>query len=247
MKSLFLSPTMPHIREFTSYKQGYLLQAIPSGLPEFNECGYRADTFREKEGTKVVSIGCSDVFGYCLPREQRFSDLFCQGVAEHTGQKAINWNLGLPGKSNDYIARNLLQAAEVLKPDIVLVCFTRIIRREWFNELGVCVDYIPGNTNCGVLVRSSFEVQSNYNANLLNFYMNYKLIEKTFPNTPLYISLSLNTRGQFVGKEDIESLIDPKKYVGYFESVDHADPYHPGPRSNRILADKLLDRHFKGG
>lgn len=245
MNKLIKCNAMPNINAFTTYRDGSLLKTIPSqNVSEFNTQGYRSDPFEEAADIRVISIGCSDVFGYALNKEDRFSDIFCQRLSTQTNKKVANWNLGLPGKSNDYIARNLLVAKEILDPTIVLICFTRILRREWFDEDAVCVDYLPGNRNYKSMMPSaSFEVLSNYNQNILNFYLNYRLVELLLKDIEFMFTLSLNSKGNLVGLDDIVKMVDTSKYVGYFDVLDHADPDHPGRKSNIELADKFFRRH----
>lgn len=231
----------PHVTKVSSYRSDALRMATPSRSPEeFNESGYRADSFSKRAELRVLSIGCSDVFGYAIDRKDRFSDVFCEHFARKMGCEVANWNLGLPGKSNDYISRMVDCAQKLLRPDIILVCFTRIVRREWFSAKGACRDHLYGHKS---EASQHFESLSNYNENILNFYKNYRLVESCAMGKPFYFTLSLNTAGEPVGMSDILRITDRNRYVGYFDLVDNADESHPGRMSNRDLATRFIERH----
>jgi hypothetical protein len=238
---LIFSSEVPHVDKVSNYcKDNVLLNATPLKKPcEFNEKGYRSDPFFPNEGIKVLSIGCSDVFGYSLEKKHRFSDVFCNRISSQ-GHKVLNWNLGLPGKSNDYIARTISFVQSILKPDIVLVSFTRILRREWFSSSGICIDHIYKHKT---EASGSFNNLSNYNQDILNFYINYKLIESVLKDVNFMFTLSLNTSGDLVGLDDILRIVDTDKYVGYFDVLDYADDHHPGKNSNFQLADRFFEKY----
>jgi len=235
-----------HINTFTSYEKDYLLNSTPTkNISEFNEKGYRADSFLKKGDINVLSIGCSDVFGTSLKVEERFSNLFCNYLKVKTSKEINNFNLGLPGKSNDYIARNIIGTYNKLKPNIVIICFTRIIRREFFNESGKCIDFLPFHQNFNnMFIYESFKVLSNINNDLINFYKNYKLIYEFLKskNTTMLFTLSLNTNGKLIGLDDILKITDRKNYIGYFDCIDNADKHHSGTKSNYLLFEKIIEK-----
>lgn len=242
ISDILISTDVPHVDKVYSYRKNALLDAIPSrNQSEFNEKGYRSDSFLHCGDVRVLSIGCSDVFGYSLDKQDRFSDVFCNKLSAQ-GHQVTNWNLGLPGKSNDYIARTIASTKTILKPDIVLVSFTRILRREWFSDSGKCVDHIYKHKS---EASESLNALSNYNQNILNFYLNYKLVESVLSDVEFMFTLSLNTNGEPVGLPDILRIVDANKYVGYFDLLDRADEHHPGRLSNLQLADNFFQKSNK--
>jgi len=84
-----LTSGIPHVNEITSYKhENVLKECTPSHDPlEFNEKGFRSDSFLADGDIKVLSIGCSDVFGFTLDKSKRFSDVFCKKLSIQTGKK----------------------------------------------------------------------------------------------------------------------------------------------------------------
>lgn len=251
IKNFLENDDIPHIDEFTSYKKDFLLNCIPSkNKEEFNEKGYRSDSFLKKGHLNILSIGCSDVFGLGLNKEERFSDLFCRYLKDKTSKEINNFNLGLPGKSNDYISRNIISTFNMLKPNIVIICFTRIIRREFFDKDGKCIDFLPNHDNFkNIFIYESFNLLSNKNNDLINFYKNYKLIYEFLKSkkTIMFFTLSLNTKGNLVGLEDIENIIDKKNYIGYFDWIDNSDKHHPGIKSNYLLFEKIVNKQKEFG
>jgi hypothetical protein len=239
MITKLLTSGIPHVNEITSYKhKNALVDLMPSHDPlEFNEKGFRSDSFLADGDIKVISIGCSDVFGFLLDKSKRFSDVFCKKLSIQTGKKVVNWNLGLPGKSNDYINRMIACTKEKLNPTIVLVSFPRITRREWVDKNGVFYDYLPYHDN---VTSPHFDFLSNYNQNILNFYLNYKSIEANLKDVNFMFTFSLARSIHF----DVLNVVDKNKYVGYFECVDRAsDDTHPGEISNYNLAESFLKKY----
>jgi len=106
----------------------------------FNSSGYRGPEFDLSDFSsppiKVVSIGASEVFGLGLPEEQAFPNVFGNLISETSSRPVVSWNLGVCGASADYNARILYSALEVLKPDVVLLVFPSINRREFISDGG---------------------------------------------------------------------------------------------------------------
>jgi len=243
MITKLLTSEIPHVNEITNYKhKKVLINNIPSHDPlEFNEKGFRSDSFLVDGDIKVLSIGCSDVFGFQLDKSKRFSDVFCKKLSIQTKKKVINWNLGLPGKSNDYINRMITCTKEKLNPNIVIICFTRILRREWVDKNGVFFDYLMYHEN---VTSPHFKFLSNYNQDILNFYLNYKSIEANLKDVNFMFTLSLNSLGVKVGLYDVLNIVDKNKYAGYFEFVDRTtDNIHAGEISNYNLAENFFKKY----
>src|SRR5262249_53742417 len=97
----------------------------------FNSLGYRCPEFDAPGEIRIISVGCSNTMGVGLPQEDVFHERFAKRLQEHTGRPVVNWNLGVGGSSNDYITRTLFLAIPFLNPDLVLVNFTYLSRREY--------------------------------------------------------------------------------------------------------------------
>ena len=137
------------IEEFTLGKLPKVEWEYP--FCDTNQQGYRCDEFDIPHDLSVVTLGCSNGFGYAIKRDERFSDIFVSNLAKLTCKEVANWNISLPGKSNDYMARTVLSMPHTLKPDIILVSLTGIGRREHFDanfdikKNKRCYDHVPSN------------------------------------------------------------------------------------------------------
>lgn len=217
-----------------------------------NPQGYRCDSFESRKDINVVTIGCSNALGWAVNIEHRYSNVFCEDLAKETGKTVMDWNVGLPAKSNDYIGR-MTFSTQKLKPDIVLIGFTGMARREYWDCMGKCHDYVPANfpdviknkipQDTHIHARIN-EMQSEYN-DVSNFLKNFKMIESILKNTPWYFSFS---SGEEIGghiSESIEPLISQERYISYFSVVDKAnDGLHPGIESHKLLGNKILQRYL---
>lgn len=108
-----------------------------------NSYGYRSSEFTEKAEVKILSLGCSNVFGVGVAQQDLFHERFAQYLRNTTGKTVCNFNLGWPGASNDCIQRMLYLAYPVLKPDIILINFTCPCRREYVSVHGRLLYYRP--------------------------------------------------------------------------------------------------------
>jgi hypothetical protein len=218
---------------------------------QLNQYGYRCDEFDAKGDFKLVSIGCSNTFGWCVAEEDRFSEVFLEKIKESTGKNVVNWNIGYPAKSNDYISRMTIIALHLLKPDLLLTCFTDIGRREYFGieypEMG-CFNYIPAEypKNVKKHIPHFMPYAHRFNGltspldDLMNAYKNIKLVETTAlaTKTPWLFATFCEEETNFI----LENY--PQQHVGGFPDTDKAaDGMHPGPISHRELADKFFRRY----
>ena len=218
-----------------------------------NQQGFRADSFEEPQELKVVSLGCSNTLGWALDIEDRFSSIFCKNLSQTTGKSVSDWNLGLAGKSNDYIARMAFTCEQHLKPDVYLIAFTGIGRREYWDCNGKCIDYVPSNYPDTVKKKMPNEFHLHKKIHLLssevdninNFFRNFKTIECLLQNTTWFYTFSSGCEPNGTTSQSIENLIPQEKYVDYFHLLDRAnDGLHPGKESNKHLADRFLQRYI---
>lgn len=238
VNKLFESSEMPIIEEMLFYlNSGYTL----------NKQGYRCDEFNKIGDLSVVTVGCSNTFGWTIAEKDRFSDIFIQLLHEHTGKSIINWNIGEPAKSNDYIARQTLNAINILKPNIVLICWTEVGRREYFpidydlNKQQQCYNHLPAEPISTTKKRCphylpyvrNFKSLTSHHEDEINLYKNIKLTE-----------LALEAHNIHYLTSSCDKTLEGPKYVGQFHYIDKAaDDMHPGPVSNRSLGQKFFKRY----
>lgn len=256
-------------------EQRYKQKPHPTLKPEdvhyrFNSKGYRCAEFENPppDALKVVSIGASEVFGVGLPDSQTFPQLLCDRLAHHYGCGVVNWNLGVSGGSADYISRILYSALPVLQPDIVLIVFPPLLRREYVNDtdrLFIFTDrigsynpvrklvhwfYDPENSNQNAAHRSL----SSDHADQINFFKNYQLCEALCVKHDVMWLYSPFSQLQFQHAKHLlnsEQLVEPglldlrNQGIENSEGADRCfarDLGHPGVEPNRRTAEMYFDR-----
>lgn len=225
---------------------------------KLNKNGYRCDEFNIPHDISIVTIGCSNGFGWSIENKHRFSELFTSKLTNFTDKKIANWNISLPGKSNDYIARIALAMPHTLKPNIMLISFTGIGRREYFdanfkiNKNKQCFDYIPQNHPNIVKnfkphfleTSQKFIDMSSPHEDFLNFYKNYKLIEMTCELHNIQLLFTFSCWSKEKELKNVNHGINEELYVGAFNTMDYAkDNQHPGIKSNRRIANKFWRKY----
>lgn len=212
----------------------------------FNDYGYRSDEFiKNAKNYSILSIGCSTSFGFALPYEMSWPSLCCNSIEDIVQKPVKNFNLSYPGKSNDYISRVLFNAVEILNPDLILIQFTRISRREYINDNGEIVHYLPTRGKQGLTDNEykSFVTLSNDYSDFYNFSKNYFFIEQFLNSLKInYLFCDWPLPYQF--KELSRSKMnytESKQYVGHIEHLDFArDQAHIGVKSHKTLSQKFL-------
>jgi hypothetical protein len=158
---------------------------------KLNSYGYRCLEFEMRheiaeKAVQVMTIASSDAFGTGLPEAKTYPAVFKELLQNYLGVPVINWNLSMAGGSADYITRTLISGLQILKPDIVLLCFPPgSSRREYINDIGRLFHCMPthlvGWTDNKSwegkdILKAHKELLSNYN-NPLNLFKNYKVCE----------------------------------------------------------------------
>ncbi len=111
---------------------------------QYNSHGYRCPEFGRPESRgclRVLSLGCSITFGIGLPEEDTWPHRICRYIAKTSNERVINYNLGVPGSSNEGIIVRGMQAAQVLQPDFIFVQYTFPSRRLYVHENGRVVEW----------------------------------------------------------------------------------------------------------
>jgi hypothetical protein len=202
----------------------------------FNSRGFRGPEFEEDAQIRMASIGCSWVFGHAVPAEHTFHEMFAARLRDQTGMSVVNWNLGVCGASNDYVARMLHQTVDRLNPDIVLVMFTQFARREHFTAHGTIMNYSPSMVPwdpASKEIMEHFGALSSRPDDQLNFFRNYKSVENLLAGRCWLFSFTNHAE---VGK--IKPHIALNRYAGEFKVIDRArDHAHPGPETHGDIAE----------
>lgn len=240
-KDTFVSSTY-----FDALTHGKNTQQIISGCKySYNELGFRADSIY-KEGFKIMTIGCSNTEGIGVDDEDTWPALLCSMIPN-----SVNINLGHGGRSNDYICRTLLTFYDFFKPDLVIILYTVLHRREIYTEKNGVEGFIPTHPNLyfretigGEKIQNYlFELQ-NDNEDFINWYKNHLLIK--------YFLESKKCNWVWDGYEQIrkhytdENMFD-KDYCNLTEKTHNklidngTDGIHPGPKHNKLYAEYLKE------
>jgi hypothetical protein len=203
----------------------------------YNELGFRGDSINKK-GFKVMSIGCSITEGVGVNDDNTWSSQFSKLILN-----GVDFNLGISGRSNDYICRALLTFYELMKPDLVLIMYTSPQRREVYTINDGIEPFMPTaawgymeETEDGKKIQNYLTKLQNDNEDLINWYKNHQLIK--------YFLESKKCNWLWNGFNGI-----PKEYKecnrfdgDYDNFIDRGlDGNHPGPNHNQIYSQKLYN------
>ncbi len=206
----------------------------------YNELGFRGDSIN-KEGFKVMSIGCSHTEGVGVNDDEtwssQISSLFVNGV---------NMNFGVGGRSNDFISRCLISYYDLIKPNLVLILYTHPHRRDYYTQNGGIEPYVVGNswgyfsdTDEGKVTQKLKDKLQNDFDDTHNWYKNHQLIKYFLESKKCdwiwdnsYVKSNYEDENIFNGN------------FGYF--IDYGvDKKHSGPKHHKKYAERLFN-HIEG-
>lgn len=206
----------------------------------FNEFGFRGDSIT-KDGIKIMSLGCSLTEGYGVNDNETWSHYLSQLIPN-----GVNLNFGVSSRSNDFITRTLITYFDIIKPDIVIVNYTFITRKEYIDEINniestmIRYDYTKfGSTDANIEKLNAHIELSNVHADLNNWYKNHLLIKNFLENKKCKWvwdgSLIMNDSVQEFNRVDSQFLNENNNYLDY--AVDNL---HPGPLTNKRYSELLF-------
>jgi hypothetical protein len=206
----------------------------------YNEFGFRADSIH-KEGFKVLSLGCSHTEGVGVNYEDTWPKQFCNLI-----ENSVNFNFGVGGRSSDFIVRCLISYYDILKPDLVLIQYPDISRKEIYTPNGGVEPFMPQTswgylleTNDGKSIQKNMIELQNNSSDYINWYKNHMLI-KLFLESK---KCNWVWNGCYAISTDYQ---EDNRFDGDFcFIVDKAvDGGHAGPKHNSIYANQLFE-HIK--
>jgi len=213
----------------------------------YNSRGYRCPEFDTEAQLRVVSIGCSCTFGTGVPQGATFHELFAERLRRELGCTVVNWNLGTAGAANDSIARVLQLTTSELNPDLVLILFTFMARREYVaaNDRGFC--YNPSWQAADPVIREACTHLAALTSTFddeLNFFQNYKSIERLLADRLWLFSLVDDPSKLTV----VAGHLDGAHQAAGFRWLDSArDHRHAGPRTHDLLYQGFWAKFVKTG
>jgi hypothetical protein len=203
----------------------------------YNSLGFRGDE-PTKKGFKIMSIGDSNTEGVGVNDYETWSYQFTNMVPN-----GVNNNFGCGGRSNDFISRCLLTYYDLIKPDLVLIMYTSLHRREIHTENGGIEPFIPTakwgymeEIDRGKETHENLINLQNNNEDFVNWYKNHLLIK--------YFLETKKCNWLWNGFFDISpEYKEFNRFDGdYNRFIDKGvDGVHPGPKHNKSYAKLLHD------
>jgi hypothetical protein len=144
----------------------------------YNELGFRGDSIK-KDGFKVMSLGCSHTEGVGVNNDETWPAQFAKLIPN-----GVNMNFGTGGRSGDFVVRCLFSYYDLIKPDLVLIFYPEIVRREIYTKDGGVEPYMP--TSAWGFTEETIEGMNtqklkielqNDNEDFINWYKNHQLIK----------------------------------------------------------------------
>ena len=193
---------------------------------DLNNHGFRCPPFEDIDHRKqqIMVLGCSYTFGIGLRQEQLWHEHLRLAFSDETTQI---WNLGVPGYSNDAIARLTWRFLEYIRPAMIFVQWTHFHRREYVrddNSLWRILTNNPRFWNDGSdAYKAFFSMHNDFN--------DQYCFEK---NLALLSNIAKAYRITF----EYET-------INNFPSMDKArDDEHPGPDSHKLFAVQIYNQYL---
>lgn len=202
-----------------------------------NKRGYRSADFEDQAAIRLLSIGAGSVFGLGLPQPDIFHERFAEKLRQEFAASLVNWNVGLPEASNDYIARMLHLLVPRLNPDLVFVLFAPVNRREYLTAHNRYFSYSPespppADPVVKELAKQFCTLHNRYD-DQLNFLRNYKSIEALLDDRIWIFALAEAGDLDIVQRE-----VDSTRKARDWPCTDHArDQVHPGPETHKLICE----------
>lgn len=208
----------------------------------YNSLGFRGDE-PTKQGFKIMCIGDSNTEGVGVGNNETWPAQFTNLIPN-----GVNMNFGAGGRSNDFIARCLLTYYDIVKPDLVLIMYTKPFRREIYTSENGIEPYIPSvawgylaETTDGKRIQLLKNELQNDNEDLINWYKNHLLIK--------YFLESKKCNWLWNGWMDIPvDFEETNRFDGEYNMpfIDFGvDGTHPGPIHNIEYSIKLYNHIYK--
>ena len=86
---------------------------------DFNEYGFRSDSFDKRSDFNILVSGCSLTVGIGVAYQYTWP----QVLKTHINQPTTVWNLAQSAMSPDYVVRSIYKTIDILKPNLVAVCW----------------------------------------------------------------------------------------------------------------------------
>lgn len=230
----------------------------------FSSLGYRGEELDPRARRRVFVCGASVAFGSGLDDAETWPVLFKAAYAREHGLAPAEVNLlnfSAPLAPPDYVVRTLLVQAGRLRPDLMVAEFSmfrriEVVRGDGFASLTVPVAFRLHVSRRGPLHRppvTRVDAHDHFlaflrRALLLQFFCQARSIDFLLlwdrrphePYTALFEAPAFRPLLELLDRRSFcdFSVFDPEVFVDR-----SADDIHPGPRSSRIIAERLAQRY----
>lgn len=160
-----------------------------------NSHGYRGPSFNSSKKIKIITIGCSHVFGTGIDDSSTWAEQLKQLIRQHDTDDIEVFNLGTPGASIDTNTAQLYQLIDIIKPNIVL-WMPPERRRYNLGSNPVYVKYNKIQKNTDRFFNISADTIEHDQLTITPAEFNLKGAEKKFLNYATYGYLDIHTRHQ---------------------------------------------------
>ena len=122
---------------YSKYETNKTYEWVDTDIPEnaiddrpitytFNEYGFRSDRFDQRSDFNILVSGCSLTVGIGV----EYENIWPQQLKTHFNQPTTVWNLAQSSTSPDYVVRSIYKTIDILKPDLIAVCWPAETRFE---------------------------------------------------------------------------------------------------------------------
>ena len=223
-----------------------------------NRYGYRCGEFSDRSRLNVLFLGDGWTEGLGVADDEIYPEIACRIAGQRLGVDVTNWNLGHRIKGYDYLARIIMSAVPVLKPELVFISLPSPRRREFFGLDGQMVDFGPERLQA---LEEAPETLSSIEKDLLGHWrvlesdyddlswaiLNHKLCEEVLNGAGISWGYACNGEPDAVTPASrlmSDGWMDPmRKLKTDFGLSDEAagHPGMPGPESHRVFAEAVAE------
>lgn len=116
---------------------------------EFNEYGFRSDSFESQSDINILTCGCSMTVGVGVDQHENWTNQLKLKLEKYTGKSVTAWNLATAGASPDYVTRSIWKVDTLLNPEMVFVYWPAMTRLELpdLNKPGKIIQSFMGDDN----------------------------------------------------------------------------------------------------
>ena len=234
---------------------------VPRGWtpPPNNSHGFSCQEFEPRCAINVLTLGdrCTEANNY--DRKLRYPGVMTSKLSNYFNVDVANWNLGLGGGSYDFISRTLMCGLDYLQPDLVIITFPTMTRREFFKYNGrrLRIDASTAEAvNSGMITPADPSSMKYYKIwplldsqfdDVVNAIKNFKIIESALVGREIRWGYCFNNYYDWVeqghGFRD-RGWFNQTNYLGFdFDIIDNVSKtdVHPGLESHQMHGERLFD------